>query len=570
MYKSILRLVLHLEQSKDKEGERKMRRTKKAAAAILAVMMAAGTLSGCSGSSGESAKTVESSTAKSDTQKTEETSASEALEGSLISAEPKEFSIFLNFNNMPFDSNWRVWQEAAERTNINLNGVISLSNSNEEEAFNLMLSSGELADIIGYKDTAVLEKLGRDGGMIPLNDLIKEHAPNIQAVLDSDLYFKNSAYSLDGNIYMIPKTQELVAAEFWWIRQDWLDKLNLTMPTTVDELHDVLYAFRNDDPNGNGKKDEVPLFDRAGWKQPDEYLYLWDSSLEFYPRDGNMTYEPLEENFKTGVSNLIQWYQEGIMDPEIFTRGASSRDTLLGGDLGGCTHDWVSAGNYNSTLTETIPGFEMVAFAPPADQNGVVKERVSRYPGVGWGISSQCEDPVSVIKFMDYFFTEEGSDLMNWGIEGETYTVDAGGEKLFMDEVMNSELTPIGYLRSLGVQYRIGMRQDGGFEYATMTEAGVQANELYNEHMEEWYDMSMPPYLDGALGLKYQPEDEAEIQKIMSGVKPYVKEKFQSWILGINDFEAEYDEFIAELKSRGIDKAIEINQRAYDNFLKSN
>ena len=77
------------------------------------------------------------------------------------------------------------------------------------------------------------------------------------------------------------------------IRQDWLDKLNLKAPTTVDELHDVLYAFRNEDPNGNGLKDEIPLFDRAGWKQPDEYLYLWDTSLEFYPRDGKMKYEPL-------------------------------------------------------------------------------------------------------------------------------------------------------------------------------------------------------------------------------------------------------------------------------------
>lgn len=549
-----------------------MKKTKKLAALMMTVCMAATAVQGCGGTGqGTPAQEeVKTTTAVQTQTSTGDTAPAETPEGSLIASEPTEFTIFLNFNNMPFDPSWRVWQEAAERTNINLKGVISLSNSNEEEAFNLMLSSGELADIIGYKDTAALEKLGRDGGMLPLNDLIKEHAPNIQKALDDDIHFKNSAYSLDGNIYMIPKTQELVAAEFWWLRKDWLDKLDLEVPTTVDELYEVLYAFRNEDPNGNGKKDEIPLFDRAGWKQPDEYLYLWDSSLEFYPRDGKMTYEPLEENFKLGVSNMIKWYQEGLIDPEIFTRGAASRDTLLGGDLGGCTHDWVSAGNYNKSLAETIPGFEMIAFAPPADQNGVVKERTSRYPGTGWGISTQCKDPVTMIKYMDYFFTEEGSDLMNWGIEGETYTVDNAGNKAFTDEVINSELTPIGYLRSLGVQYRIGMNQDGGYEYATMTPAGVQANELYNEHMDEWYDRSLPPYLDGALGLKYMPEDESEIQKIMADVKPYVKEKFQSWILGINDFEAEYDEFIAELKARDIETAIEINQRAYDNFLNSN
>ncbi|WP_270811107.1 extracellular solute-binding protein [Hungatella effluvii] len=530
-------------------------------AAAMAAVMLTGTLAGCSAKSETSGTEAAKGESGASQAQTEET-----LEGSLVSKEPKEFTVFLNFNNMPFDSNWQVWQEAAKRTNISLKGTISLSNSNEEEAFNLMMSSGNLADIIGYVDASSLEKLGRDGGMIPLNDLIKEHAPNIQKVLDEDARFRQTAYSLDGNIYQIPKNQELKAAEFWWIRQDWLDKLNLKAPTTVDELHDVLYAFRNEDPNGNGLKDEIPLFDRAGWKQPDEYLYLWDTSLEFYPRDGKMKYEPLEENFKTGVSNMIKWYQEGLIDPEIFTRGASSRDTLLGGDLGGCTHDWVSTANYNSTLQETIPGFQMVAIAPPADQNGVVKERVSRYPGVGWGISSQCKDPVTVIKFMDYFFTEEGSDLMNWGIEGDTFTRDADGSKHFTDTVLQSELTPIGYLRSIGAQYRIGMCQDGDYEYATMKEDGIEANKLYNGH-DEWFDDSLPPYLDGKMALKYTSDDETEYKNIMASIKPYVDEKFQSWILGVNDFDSEYDTFIKELKARGIDRALEINQKAYDTFL---
>ena len=530
-------------------------------AAAMAAVMLTGTLAGCSAKSETSGTEAAKGEAGASQAQTEET-----LEGSLVSKEPKEFTVFLNFNNMPFDSNWQVWQEAAKRTNVSLKGTISLSNSNEEEAFNMMMSSGNLADIIGYVDASSLEKLGRDGGMIPLNDLIKEHAPNIQKVLDEDARFRQTAYSLDGNIYQIPKNQELKAAEFWWIRQDWLDKLNLKAPTTVDELHDVLYAFRNEDPNGNGLKDEIPLFDRAGWKQPDEYLYLWDTSLEFYPRDGKMKYEPLEENFKTGVSNMIKWYQEGLIDPEIFTRGASSRDTLLGGDLGGCTHDWVSTANYNSTLQETIPGFQMVAIAPPADQNGVVKERVSRYPGVGWGISSQCKDPVTVIKFMDYFFTEEGSDLMNWGIEGDTFTRDADGSKHFTDTVLQSELTPIGYLRSIGAQYRIGMCQDGDYEYATMKEDGIEANKLYNGH-DEWFDDSLPPYLDGKMALKYTSDDETEYKNIMASIKPYVDEKFQSWILGVNDFDSEYDTFIKELKARGIDRALEINQKAYDTFL---
>lgn len=552
------------------------KRMTKKLAVLTAAAMTASMAAGCGASGGSTqtqapattaAQAEAGTTAAAQTQAPAETEP--ALEGSLVSAEPKEFTIFLNFNNMPFDSTWPVWQEAAKRTNVSLKGTISLTNSNEEEAFNLMLSSGQLPDIIGYVKASDLEQLGRDGGLIPLNDLIDQYAPNIKKAMEEDDRFRQMAYSLDGNIYYIPKNQELLSAEYWWIRKDWMDKLNLEMPTTVDELHDVLYAFRNEDPNGNGIKDEVPLFDRAGWKQPEEYLYLWDTSTTFYPRDGKITFEPLEENFKIGVTNLMKWYEEGILDPEFFTRGASGRDTLLSGDLGGCTHDWVSAGNYNKSLADVIPGFEMVPFAPPADQNGVVKERVSRYPGVGWGISSQCEDPVTVIKFMDYFFSEEGDALINWGIEGDTYTVNADGTKQFTDKVLNSELTPIGYLRSIGAQYRIGMCQDGEYERAVMTDVALEASEMYDSH-PEWFGEDMPPYADGELALKYTEEDDTEYKNLMASIQPYVEQQFQSWILGVEDFETGYDTFVEELKARGIDRAIEINQKAYDTYLGKN
>ena len=485
-----------------------------------------------------------------------------------ITEKKTEFTIFLNFNNMPFDNNWKVWKELENRTNIKFNSVISQSNSNETEAFNLMLSSGNLADVIGYVNAADLENLGRDGGLLPLNDLIDEYAPHIKAMLDSDPRFKAYATSMDGNIYFIPKNQALKGAEYWWIRTDWLDKLGLEIPTTVDELHDVLYAFRNEDPNGNGKKDEIPLFDRAGWKMPEEYLYLWDTSTGFYVRDGKIEFEPLTENFKTGVRNIIQWYKEGLIDPEIFTRGPKGRDVLLTANLGGCTHDWISASDYNGKLNNEIPGFEFSVMAPPADQNGVVKERTERFPSVGWGISSSCKDPISVIKFMDYIFTEDGSVLMNWGLEGESWYIDENGERQFTDLVLHGSQTPTGYLRSIGAIYRVGMNQDGVYELAAMNDFGKAAPALYGAH-PEWYISEVPPYADGELDMKYYPEDEATYKRIMNNIKPYVEEKFQSWVIGTADFEKEYDSFVKELHSRGIDEAIAINQRAYDYYIES-
>ncbi len=403
----------------------------------------------------------------------------------LVSEEPVTFSIFLNFNNMPFDPEWAVWKKVAERTNVSLESVIAQSSSDESQAFQLMLSSGELADIIGYVSPSELEQLGYDGGMLPLNDLIDEYAPNIKKLMEEDAQFKRTATAADGNIYFIPRNFENRFAEFYWIRQDWLDKLDLEVPKTVDELYDVLTAFREQDPNGNGEQDEVPWFDRAGHKMQDELLYLWDSSLEFYPRDGKMTYEPMEENFKTGMKNVIKWYEEKLIDQEYFTRGPKGRDTLMSANQGGFTHDWSSASNYNISLQDEIPGLNMVAIAPPADQHGVIKERVANYPGVGWGISSQAEDPETIMKFFDYFFSEEGAVMMNWGLEGVSYEY-VGGERQLRDEFLAQEGTPIGNLRALGACYRIGYPSLLEAELAAYTDYAKAAAELYQSH-PEWY-----------------------------------------------------------------------------------
>ncbi len=490
----------------------------------------------------------------------------EELEGSLIVSEPKTFTFFANFNNMPFDSTWPVWQEIGKETNIYLEGTISKNNANEVEAFNLMLSSGKLPDIIGYGTISDLEKLGRDGGLIPLNDLIRQYAPNIQRMLDQDSAFRQTATSLDGNIYMIPQSFDLFSAEFYWIRKDWLDKLGLDVPSTVDELYNVLLAFRNNDPNGNGLKDEIPLIDRAGHNMPDEYLYLFDTSTEFYPRDGIITFEPLSDGFVYGVQELAKWYREGLIDPEIFTRGAKARDVLYSANLAGFTHDWPSTGNYNRSLAESIPGFQNIPIAPPEDQNGNRVERSSRFPAAGWSISSQCTDPITVIRFFDFFFTEKGSNLINWGIEGDTYIVNESGEKEFTSLVMNQQdKTPLAYLRSIGVQYRIGMNQDGKYEYAFMTPEAKQATQLYNSN-PQWY-RSNTPVIGGKLILKYTEDDESEYKKLMSQIEPYVDEMFQKWLLNTSHIEDDYDEFVAELESRGINRAIEINQRAYNTYL---
>lgn len=500
-----------------------------------------------------------------------ETAASEGgeteEESYICSEKPVTFSFFNIFDNITFDPSWAVFQEAAKLTNVTLESKVSQSSSDEATAFNLMLTSGNLADFISYAKLADLEKLGHDGGLLALNDLINEHAPHLKKVLETNDKFRKIATAEDGNIYVIPKLQSINVAEGDFIRMDWLKKLNLEVPDTIDDLYNVLKAFREQDPNGNGKKDEIPFFSRQGTKSFNDVLNLWDAHEGFYVRDDKITFGPMEDEFKLAMSNAVKWYAEGLIDPEWFTRGSNSRDVLLGGNLGGYNNDWFSSNSeYNDKLKDSIPGFSFLPIPPVKNQKGKRIAHTSRVGNPGWGIASTCKDPVAAIKYADFWFTDKGNALINFGVEGLTYNIDENGKVKYTDAIMKTDKTALSELRNYGVQYRIGMIQDYAYEEAWSNDIAKEGNKMYEEN---GYVYTPIPLLNGKLALKYKAGEDTEYTKIMANITPYVTEMIQKWVFGTEDFAATYDKFLQSLKDKGIERAIEINQGAYDRYKQS-
>ena len=107
------------------------------------------------------------------------------------------------------------------------------------------------------------------------------------------------------------------------------------------------------------------------------------------------------------------------------------------------------------------------------------------------------------------------------------------------------------------------MIQDGEYEIATMADEALKAAELYTAH-PEWYPEDSLRYTNERLNMKILPEYDAQYKKIITNVRPYVDEMYQSWVLGTRDFDSTYPEFCAELEKRGIQEAIDIVQKSYD------
>lgn len=532
---------------------------KKTATTGLAIVIALSMLAACSGG-GDNKKNEQSpAPSKAAAAQTEGGEATEGTAGNLASAEPIDLSIHLLLGGNVFNDDWAVFKKAAELTNVSLKGTITKNVTDAKEAFNLMMASRDVADIVA-SNKANFDKFGLEGAFVPLNDLIDEHAPNIKSFFEAHPDVRKNATASDGNIYFIPFTPDGEAATGWFVRQDWLDKLGLKKPATVDEYYQTLKAFKERDPNGNGKADEIPYFHGATTFGIYFLLSLWDSGTDFSIKDDKVIFGPLEQEYKTGMANLAQWYKEGLIDQEIFTRGGSARETLLGDNVGGSTHDWFgSTAGYNKTLQATIPDFKFHPIAPPASASGAVAEYDFRATvgNNGWAISSDNKYPVETIKYFDYFFTEEGRTLMNFGVEGETYTI-VDGKPTFTDAIL-AESNVVKTLKdNYGVQIEIGFHQNFEYEKQWMDPIALQGA---LEYIDNGYikKTRLP-------NLAYTPEEQARIQELLGPITTYRQETGQKWILGAESVEAGYDTFIAQLKAMNVDELLEIYNAAYSRY----
>lgn len=471
---------------------------------------------------------------------------------------------FHSGDKLVYNNDWPVEKRAAELTGITLNGVASLATQKSADAFNLMIASGDIPDIVGgnrLKDG--FNQYGQEGAFLPLNELIDEHAPNIKAFFEKRPDIKAAISAANGELYYIPYLPEGNFGRMYFIRQDWLDILELDTPSTVDELYEVLTAFRNNDPNGNGKKDEVPFLSRD-WQEIVRLVILWDARTtgsdtfhDYYVKDGKITHGYTEEAYKTGISNLAKWYAEGLIDPEYNTRGKRSREVLFGANQGGMTHDWYpSTTSFNVSLADKVPGFSLKAMPPPASPSGrrLEEHRVIPVKPDGWAIGHENKHPVETIKYFDFWFTELGRRLSNFGVEGQHYDM-VDGKAVYKPEILEAADPVNAQMWAIGAQIPRGFHQDFGYQVQWTNEMGLESIALYEkgDYLTEQF-----------LGVAMNEAEQKVYDKYQQNLRAYMLEMQQIWILGSEDVNAGWDAYQKQLTKLGYQKVIEAMQSAYD------
>lgn len=528
---------------------------KKMVVLLAATTLLAGSLAACSSTpKNEPPKPTQSA----DVQGTDNNKENESANSYLASEKPLKLTVHMGTKDSGvFKNDWPIFKKAAELTNVTLEGTLPSTVADFSETFSIVIASGSIPDIMQALSTDFLQ-YGPEGAFLSLNDLIDEHAPHLKKFLEENPDVRSAASDSEGNIWFIPFIADGEAEKGWFIRKDWLEKLNLEEPKTVDDLYNVLTAFVNDDPNGNHKKDEVGFFHRNTTIGIEGLMALWNAYLDYRVFDNKVVFGPLEPEYGDAMTNMAKWYKEGLIDKEIFTRGTKARDILLADNLGGLTHDFfASTGNYNEQLEGKIEGFRFDPMLPPADVNGVVKEpsKRDRAKGYGWGIAHSNPDPVATIKYFDFWFTEEGRRMANFGIEGDTYTM-VDGKPIFTDKVLKSDKAPVDVIRETGAQSNFGFQQDYFYEEQWTLPLATEGINQYKEHNV---------YMDKYPVLKFTEEEQKEIQKINPKVETYIVETRQQWILGAKP--VDHAAFVKELEKLGARRLVEINQAAYERYV---
>jgi putative aldouronate transport system substrate-binding protein len=479
----------------------------------------------------------------------------------------KPFNLSILFNDMshyPYKKDWLLWSEITKRTNVTLD-VTVVPSSDYEQKRSLLISTGDSPLIIPKTYPGAEVQFIPSGAILPVSDYIYL-MPNYQKKvkdwgLEGDL---KQIMQDDGKYYVLPGLHEKPKYDYTFaFRKDILDKEGLKVPTSYDEMYDVLKKLKAKYP------DVYPYSDRwkvdatlnftaptygvsAGWGAGTGINYDQSSDKFFFG--------PTTDEYKAMVTFFNKLVKEGLMDPESFTQSddqavqkfVNSKSFVIATN----TQETV---NYNKTL-ETNLGkgkFEIAQIAAPAGPKGDVVYSSRLENGVM--ISSKAlKDPnfESIMRFVDWlYYSDEGQEMVKWGVEGTTYTKVNGTRKLAADVNING-INPAGTKE---------LKKEFGFSGGVFAYGGSQDLKL---SMVSEADASFQKIMENkkvlpiAPPILYTSDEREQANMISTPLMDYVKSTTLKFMLGTEPL-SNWDKFVAEAKAKGADKLIEQANQVY-------
>ncbi|UVI32642.1 extracellular solute-binding protein [Paenibacillus spongiae] len=461
--------------------------------------------------------------------------------------------------------------------------------ANAADKKKLIMASGDYPNVFlsgGFTQAEQID-YGKQGILIPLNDLIDKYGNEIKKAFDEDPDLRAAITAPDGNIYALPHINDCFHCWYsqkLWINKEWLKKLNLEMPTTTDEYYEVLKKFKTMDPNGNGQADEVPLSGAFNtWHGlPSNFLmnaFIYDNDEDFfYMKDGKVQLAANQPEWRQGLEYVNKLYSEGLIDKEAFTQN-NDQMMQVGNKEGDNITGSVTAGHigmYFSMVEGQNRHKEYITVPPLKGPNGVAYSGYYKAYGSGqFAITNKAseKEAIAAIKLADYLYSEEHAITNEYGLEGKYWEKAKEGEKdvhgnqakyslksAYWDigTTFNDTWDQMGITRrTREIRESWAVPEDPfsqvGYEYRLYMET---ANNYENKQPEETFPLTI--FMDA--------NDAKEANQLRTQINEYVRSNMAQFITGskkLND--SEWDKYVKGFDGLNLSRYLEIYQAAYAN-----
>lgn len=471
------------------------------------------------------------------------------------------------------------------------------------EKVNIQIAGGDLADAymgVGFSNYE-LTTYGEDGTFIDLTEYINEETmPNLTKILNEHPEIKAAITMNDGKIYGLPSGEQMGTAgigkdedysiftvpQFSMINKAWLDDLGLEVPTTIDELHDVLVAFKENDMAakmyGAEAGSTIPMstgFDQWCWGQNVFYAGFgftnWINDVcddLVLNDDGTVDFVSDNDNYRDALTYFSNWYQEGLMDPEMFSQDTTQLMAKCQQGYVGVSTWWYIEelmGDYSDDYV-----FLPILTGPAGTEYEGTKNVTVRTGGAtnsgNLSITSACGNPAALLSFFDKWYEGENVMQLQYGPIGTYFTSqDENGvwNSITDDESQEKYNKSAGELKSY---YEVAgpklILSNYYSEYFNMEDRAI-------ERLTDLYDYWMPQVNSTAvypMDCVYTQDELDVIDRYKTDFQNAVSEQEGIWLKDGGPTDEEWEAYKSKLAdSCGMNDLLKVYQDAYNRYVEA-
>jgi putative aldouronate transport system substrate-binding protein len=458
---------------------------------------------------------------------------------SYYSEKPATISMFVgNQPAWPYREDWPVWRWIKEETNITVKGVPATGDNGDALALNI--ASGNLQDVVTlYMQEAL--NYGTQGAFLDLSKNL-DNMPNVKRYFQDHPDIKARATTPDGAVYYIPNDGAgITNSTIWFYRQDVFQQNGIQPPKTWEELYEALKVLKQKYPNS------YPFTVRHGLGTLAMLAPSFGTHATLYPdpATGKVKYGPSEDNFKLLLGWLNKFYSEGLMPPDFLSFDYNRWLEFVNNDKAFVTIQYI--GQMEVVNSKIKDKGVMKFLEPPAGTSGKGYLQNTNFELSGLAVASNSKNIDAALQYIDFLFSEKGSELLSWGKEGETYKTENGNRKFIDRFTQFTDLRKDAGIMTLGTY--------GKFKTESLISMVAKDEQYAYEKVKDYvYPITViePTFT----------ADELEKNQ-QSAVHKYVTENISKFILGQRSL-TEWDNYLKELDDRGLKQLIELYQLGYD------